>query len=515
MSLKKALLMLLFVLGGGILLAREIQDAKEQQIEQAREQLPEKLLPTLNPKELKRVSVVAPKGQYAFVHPSDFGKVEAGENADTTWVLAKPPGAAIDPERLKKIFGVFEGLVTKNTLSASEVEEGADYGLEPAEMTLIFTGANSQASVPRAISIGKAHPISRRRYAQKEGDTRIFLIDAEVFDALNVPPEDIRDHHPLRMDLSELERLLLIRPNADIVQFSKDPASGNWSAKTSNANFPVDSKLLQQRLKLFTNVKAAEFIDEGSEAIGIYGLNQPVLSVHFQRANGKPDRVLDIGESPGLNGKQIFFRMQDSPFIYRAKGAFHADFIRPVDSFRDCHLLRGVEKKNVQVLRLAKPEGEEFLIRSADKTWNSLPVAELLAFLLNGEVLNFEPATPENIRLAGLETPEAEVGLEVLSSGESASEGRQTQKIRLLIGKEISGENTAPLPPGPSGKLRPDGKPRWLGVQAEDGILRPAVLGGVQAEEFLRLLEGARKSLAAGRRPGVEQDNSRREDISR
>lgn len=478
MSLRKSLLMLLLICVGGGFLFREIERDEAASIEAAQKELPERLLPKLIPDEISRVSVIAPLGRYSLIHPKDLTRIKNVESPESEWVLADPAGAQIDPEKAKEILSALDGLVARNTLSEADLSERSNFGLEPPEMTIVFSGK----SLSQAISLGKMHPVTRRRYAQKEEDRRVFLVDSEVFESLNIAKDELRDRHPLKRYQDELIGLRLARPSGEIVQFSMDEKTKDWSAKTPTATIPLDDELFKERLRMMMHATVEEFIDQGGAAGDSYGLAVPTLTISLERSGGKPVRKIDVAEVLGQRGKVIYFRFQDDPFIYRARGVFFADFVRSLETFRNRHFLQGVEEQNFISLQLLR-EGK-IITEIRGEQWKESKNAELRRLLLDMVVLHFDSLENDTLRMAGLENSRNEIDFEYIPK-----EGESPQKMRILLGNSIVQIAPTPNESPSTASTRPDGKPRWLGIQGSDGVLRPAVLGGVPAEKLATLLK--------------------------
>ncbi len=492
MSFRKALLMLAVIIVGTFLFLKD-QSTKPTLTPELLSETESKVrfFPTFKSESIEKISVVSPKGLYALVHPTIEGEVDTSR-----WTLAQPQNAPVDPERLKKIIFALENLESKNVIKPEEQEEGETYGLEPPEMVVIFKGGN----LPPALSVGKEHPFTRRRYAQLEGDPRLFLIDAPFFDLLNASREEMRDRHPLRQDLTNLRQVLLTRPGADIVTFDKTE-SGKWMAKLRNEAFEVETNLLIGRLNRFLNVKVDQFLDQDENSLSaLVGLKAPVLTMtlFFSSADTLDSRItIEVGEGVGPDGIGNYFRYQGSPFLYRTDVAFHLYFLRSIDGFRDRMPYRMLDFDRVRVVRARLRSGATIEIRSNEAGFVGPPAASIRNFMKNLELISFEGAVPQVIKDAGLLNPEAELEVEFASTGPEPA-----KKSRLLVGKEIDiNEAQVAQTPGGStdGPSVAETKPRWVGIQTGDNVLRPAIIGAQPAGALNKLFDEIRNEKIEGK----------------
>lgn len=459
--------MFFFVALGGVSLAYEMRESQIQQIEKSEKEAPERLLPKMLESEVEKISVVSEKGTYALVHPE-------GENApDGSWVLAKPKGALIDSTRLNLILSALKQLTSRNTIEESEIDPDADFGLEPAKMTVIFTGAH----VPAAISFGNKHPLSSRRYAQLEGDARIFLVDEQVYDSLNASAQDIRERRPMRVDIESIGQVLAIRPGGDIVRFERSGDKKLWTAFTHGGSIAIDPLLFVDRLQRFLSVKVGEFIDDPVDIEGFYGLTSPVLTLAIRRdANDvEPLTTIEVGEGVSPAGIEVFFRDRAHPFIYRSGYPFHLDFLKSPEFFRDRQPFRGQSPADVATLSVRWKDGKIKVFDPAKSSeWTEPNITALRSEVLSLDILNFEPPDPATIGVAGLLAPEAEISFTFKSNPKS---------FRLLFGKPIERQD---------GHEDAAARPRWIGIQGSDAVLRPAVLGSAGTTTIQKLLDALR-----------------------
>jgi hypothetical protein len=205
-----------------------------------------------------------------------------------------------------------------------------------------------------------------------------------------------------------------------------------------------------------------------------FELQEPLLTLTLRHASPEllPDLVVQV-QAGGVEGAaEHYFRIKGSPFVYKANRQFYLDFLHPADHFRDRLLFRDRSEADLKILKVRRVGGKTEVLERSAAEWKSAPAAALRKTLLGLQVLAFEAIDSETIHLAGLDAPQADIEIE-FTDGERA---------RVSLGKEITGESDE------------EGRPRWIGIQGKDGILRPAILGAVGAAELAPMLDDSARS---------------------
>lgn len=131
------------------------------------------------------------------------------ERDGSRWRLTQPgPASPVDPDRIESI------LKALNPLSSRRVLPNADpakFGLSNSAPQLLILAAK-----PHRIRFGDELPTGGERYAQVEGDSRVFILGADEYASLQSQPQDLRDKRPIPLDGPSLTRLEYQNPATNI-----------------------------------------------------------------------------------------------------------------------------------------------------------------------------------------------------------------------------------------------------------------------------------------------------------
>lgn len=134
---------------------------------------------------MQRITAVSP--QHSFAVERRGYQAKKGESptvlapADAPWVLRRPEAALADQEEVKRLLE----MAIRTQIAAAIVGEDQEpdtsiYGLIPPEGVFTLEGGFGKG----VLSFGKKIAISGRRYAQPEGDPRLYVIEDALASAL-------------------------------------------------------------------------------------------------------------------------------------------------------------------------------------------------------------------------------------------------------------------------------------------------------------------------------------------
>lgn len=368
------------------------------------------------------------------------------------WMLRKPEGAPANPGAIRQILGAVARMRAENTVSEEGVET---FGLEHPELEISVHFKSSVTTV----RFGGAHPLSRRRYARRDGDPTVFLVDGSLFEMLRSAVKEVRDSHPFFFDVDTVTRIeILERPGKpDEAEAKKEAAhwllrhGKEWELEGREDRLSGED--ISARLKQLASLKVKRFIDEiGPTGSAAFGLEPPRVKLTIHRSGADPV-VIDFGEArSSASGKLEFFaRMPGSAVIFELPVRIYSDFLRPEEAFADRRAFAALSYDAVKLVCI-RSGSKENGIQRRDGAWFRTPscssdpsgtvirngeqaVRELLQF----QVLSFLSPGQEGADkrfgspTGGLEFNGGE--FEMVFGAEVEGEGEQAPRYAKIVGR--------------------------------------------------------------------------------
>lgn len=313
MNLTKTLVMLLLLLAGSAYIyLYELGPA--EQAEQA-----ETLLADLDREQLE--SVVVTSGEASFRLENNGGE----------WAVVEPVRAATESAATRQFLRALTALTVRNSVPLESAAKSEEFGLDRPELTLEIAAGERRET----LLFGKKHSFSGRRYARLVGAGSAALVDEGAFQELDKDLFDIRSKKVLEFSPDAVERMTLQRRRlGEAVLFKSD---GYWRVQAFGDERKGDAELIEQILSSLAAMRAEEIIDAPGKDLSAYGLDQPLVGVQLENAEGAPAApLLEIGEA-GKEGaeRRIFARVHGRQEVYRLGKRFYAKLLQPAHYYRD------------------------------------------------------------------------------------------------------------------------------------------------------------------------------------
>lgn len=478
-----------------------------------------KLIQELSEDKITEFSVVHAKGSYALL-----GKQQSeGEDENLQWLMKRPEGALADQKVVQEILSAIGDLEIRNTILPKEVEDNQGlYGLVPPELILSVKQGNKK----HVLSFGKKHPLSARRYVQREKDTHLYLVDDHPFSVLARHRDEVRDRQPLKFKAEDVNSLVVVRQGKEPLVFKKSVEQGagipRWSIKVKGRDVEADKDLLEMELVEFAQSRVKRFVDEPGPTLALYGLVHPEvifkLSVNDRRdgdSTARQSGVRDIlvqvgrgvgldtdpaGHSPGRAKISYYFKISGEPWIYEFEKFFSGDWLQPAEHFRDKTPFDTLSDSDIEQVLIRKGPNleEEFSLvrksREIDSEWDIIlkeggdgtrkqialkqQVEDWLGQLFRLRTLSYPALKGDPEKVYGLDKPELDIVLHLRESKE---------QMKLMIAGAVKSAGTNSDDQESEGeKLEEPAilSPRFALVVGKDGDGVVAVLSGASATEL-------------------------------
>jgi len=418
---------------------------------------------------LEKISIVRPEESYSIIR---------AENDRTHWNLKDPEDAPVDEARMKGMLFALSRLEKLDTIEEKDLESDERvYGLQPPELVLTVDGKFGR----RVLSFGKKIEITKRRYAQPQGESRLFLVADDIFSAFNVGKDEVRDHFPLKFNVDEVENFAAARGGKDLLKFLR---KDSWTLQFEGGEISADEDFVNAKLEALRQIRVKEFVDQPGENLALYGLSVPRLVIQLNFKADKKPLVFQIGEGVALDdkteggdptlvaGKAYYMKVVGQPFIYRLTKPYTGDFLQAPEYFRPREPLRFVESANVLKIEVSGENTQACVCEhGADQSWNvhceqseAKVSAEFLDTWLRGLRALRVLAYP------GLENSSAEdTGLKLPTTSYKIFLKERPLPLLLALGASLKSSKS-------NAHVEEENAPRWIAVSQKDGAFLPAIV---------------------------------------
>jgi hypothetical protein len=207
-------------------------------------------------------------------------------NAGGTWQITAPLAAPADKAVMTRLIALISGIEITRVVDENPADL-AQYGLAPPQVEV--TIKTSGAAGTKRLLLGTRAAIGSAVYAQVSSSPQVILIDADVEEAANKTPADLRDKAVFRIDRDTIDRLE-IDAAGGTVQLVKQGLE--WELVKplhTHGDLGVVSELLTKLMSL----QMASMIDFPGAGSATYRLDKPVFAVTV--AAGSSRETLQIG----------------------------------------------------------------------------------------------------------------------------------------------------------------------------------------------------------------------------
>ena len=303
------------------------------------------------------------------------------------WVLFFPPGAPVDGAITAEIVQALVSLRDEHSFEEKQSSDSlVDIGIVPPDLQVTITAGKKK----KIVYFGKEHPVTKRRYMQIEGKSKIYLVAPDFYNLFRNKAASLRLSSPIKCPVDRIKQIEISNRN-DESYFYLRSKTGAWSigagkdlsvAKDSAA---IDKLVLDLLAPSITSYIDGELPDEAFAK-----LKNPLyrVEVGVEIADGRQKKfrfaLSDFPEGLFNQTKEVsdtmyLFRWQSSPWSYSVRrsnfsliGKNYLDFLS-----KDLFDKRACEAVSVSALRFSGAKAE---ILSPDKLNKLLCSMEVLSF---------------------------------------------------------------------------------------------------------------------------------------
>jgi Domain of unknown function (DUF4340) len=147
----------------------------------------------------------------------------------------------------------------------------------------------------------------------------VYTLPKRIEEILNTKPDDLRDHHLVRIDTNILDRITIDAPGKGKTVLARK--GDDWIIATRK-NTPADSGEVRRFIDTLQNEQVTRFVEDVASNLPKYGLDKPQLQLTFSSFASENTAETRAGEQAfatvafgKLDGDNVYARLGDEPFV--------------------------------------------------------------------------------------------------------------------------------------------------------------------------------------------------------
>lgn len=384
------------------------------------------------------------------------------EKRGDTWFLGAPYDWPADRNAVDRLLNELVLLRHETSFEVSKLgdtgQKLADYGLEPAAMTLhISVGTQSFD-----LKIGAATQVQNRLYVLNPDGTRIHVVNRSLVDALQLGPDALRATTLIDIPVFEARSLAVQLPAPNNLRVRLARNAQRWTFE-SPIQTRADKNAVELALNRIRELRVATFLDKPAESRAT-GLDNPALRLTVEGNQRRSILLLGAPVSteakPGvtLAETELYAKLEDRTALFTVKvsDALLESLRGAQTELRDRHLLDFEPARLTAVSLVAPGQPEVSLQRLETGAWQVLTrqgteaaqpqpadpavVARLVEQLGQLRAVSFhsDAPFPADLEQWGFNRPEREVTLTLAAD---AANPAATATLQLGITADAQGQS--------------------------------------------------------------------------
>ena len=211
---------------------------------------------------------------------------ELARLADQSWVIRRPLKAAADVQTAEGIVSALQYARIRSTVEEKPTPDALKtFGLDKPTVQVV---ASAEGVPPLTVRIGVENPYDSSAYLQREGDQRIYAVDATTRSSLDKGTFDLRDRDVLAVRDLGVTRIELRSKKHDWA-VGRDP--GQPYAFLRPVKEDADTTAVSGFLGSLRGPKAMRYLEDGPAERKRTGVEKPLVDATFQRGTTETVRV--------------------------------------------------------------------------------------------------------------------------------------------------------------------------------------------------------------------------------
>ena len=211
---------------------------------------------------------------------------ELARLADQSWVISRPLKAAADVQTAEGIVSALQYARIRSTVEEKPTPDALKtFGLDKPTVQVV---ASAEGVPPLTVRIGVENPYDSSAYLQREGDQKIYAVDATTRSSLDKGTFDLRDRDVLAVRDLGVTRIELRSKKHDWA-VGRDP--GQPYAFLRPVKEDADTTAVSGFLGSLRGTKATRYLEDGPAERKRTGVEKPLVDATFQRGTTETVRV--------------------------------------------------------------------------------------------------------------------------------------------------------------------------------------------------------------------------------
>lgn len=238
------------------------------------------------------------------------------------WEVEYPYEVELKQMNVDDIAYTFASLSAERVIEEETPEDLSIYGLEDPQAV---GKATLKDGTEKILYLGNETPTGNTYYLMVEGDPRVYEVWMNHGQHLLYTLADVRDKSLTEINTPELAYYMVDKKDGRPMEIkanekqSEDEARfgvGAWvMVKPYNELMSVDSNAFEQVLGSINNLAIEEFVEDGVEDLGKYGLEEPSLELIVK----DKENTLHLLFGDEYDEGMIYFKTADSDSVYGMK----------------------------------------------------------------------------------------------------------------------------------------------------------------------------------------------------
>src|SRR5437868_4051242 len=309
-----------------------LEDSKEtflagqsikKDIDKKPEEFRDRKLTDLSTAQVSRLILKTPAGE--------MGLQKKGDH----WDIMKPLRARADEQQVRDLIAH----VTSARIQQFVADDRGDlhaYGLAEPRGSITLFGQEEkkdqkveiggsikvfgQEDKGQMLQIGAVSPKEKdQAYVRFAPRGFVYTLPKRIEEVLNTKPDDLRDHHLVRIDTNILDRITIDAPGKGKTVLARK--GDDWTI-ASRKNTPARSGEVRRFIDTLQNEQVTRFVEDVASNLQKYGLDKPQLQLTLSsfasentaetRAGEQAFATITFGK---VDGDKVYARLADEPFV--------------------------------------------------------------------------------------------------------------------------------------------------------------------------------------------------------
>lgn len=302
------------------------------------------------------------------------------DKSSGAWQIVEPFSASADKIAVMKLLDAVSFSPIVDFMDDAELSRLArrrsDFGLEVPRVTIEIAGPKGEEK----LGFGETTPSGDGVYVEIAGENAVFVVDANVFAAVNLSADNLRSRALFTIGADEVGAFDVRRNAGAFMRFARD--GEKWRMKEPHDS-PASSVKVRKFLSEVLDARVSGFVwpvgaSNETEAVSVsllagYGLDpENAVTLTIKAADGT-DRLLSLGKEAGKGF--VYALAHNGGAVVTVESSFKDLVLEGIDGFMDVRLFP-YEEASVASISIADGDSQFLLAKNADGSWRmDAPVA--------------------------------------------------------------------------------------------------------------------------------------------